>query len=97
MKFFGKRPNHDGHLQIKAAKCREDIVVETGIPIPDEKPQRATAKSDEWDVFWKALPKHASFVVTESFAHTVRAAANKRGVVTRCLSVGPFKVRIWRV
>ena len=94
--FFGRVTHDDNHLKIKAAHKREEIVVESGFKIPEEKPQKANSRKDEWDTFWATVKLGDSFIVTESFSHTIKASASKRGIVTRMVSVGPFKVRMWR-
>lgn len=97
MTFFGKKTGNDtGHLKLKAAKAREEIVIETGIPIPDDLPPKNN-KQDEWDSFWRPVKRGQSFVLTESFSHTVKASASKRGIIIKIASVGPFKVRMWRI
>lgn len=96
MAFFQKRHSQNTqHLSLAAAKRREDIRIEKGIAIPADNTKRK-ASADEWDAFWTTVEVGDSFVLTESFAQTVRASANKRGIVTRVQSVGPFKVRLWR-
>lgn len=99
MSFFKKPQNHDtSHLRIFAAKTREEIRIEKNVPQPIEQPKRRqTSGSDLWDGFWKKVKQGDSFVVTETFAQTVKASAGKRGIVLRSVSVGPFKVRVWKL
>lgn len=85
------------HLHIHAAKKREEIKIERGVPMPEEKPAKQAHADKLWDDFWAKVKTGNSFVVTEAFAQTVKTSASRRGIITRQASVGPFKVRLWRV
>lgn len=99
MSFFNKQSNNcTDHLRIQAAKTRDEIKLESDIPIPvDPRKKKQSSGADLWDEFWNKVRVTQSFVVTDTFAQTVKASAAKRGIVLKTCTVGPFKTRVWRM